>query len=71
MRTFVNAERPHEALDMKCQAEMLAGQSLGIKEVDDGIWLISFMQYDGILRPGAENPAIPRRPVRHEVSPMS
>ena len=25
---------------------MLAGQKLGIKEVDDGIWLISFMHYD-------------------------
>jgi transposase InsO family protein len=25
---------------------VLAGQSLGIKEVDDGIWLISFMHYD-------------------------
>jgi transposase InsO family protein len=24
----------------------LAGQSLGIKEVDDGIWLVSFMTYD-------------------------
>jgi hypothetical protein len=24
----------------------LAGQRLGIKEVDDGIWLVSFMQYD-------------------------
>lgn len=24
----------------------LAGQSVGIKEVDDGIWLVSFMQYD-------------------------
>ncbi len=24
----------------------LAGQSLGIKEVDDGIWLVSFMKYD-------------------------
>ena len=23
-----------------------AGQKLGIKEVDDGIWLVSFMQYD-------------------------
>ena len=22
------------------------GRTLGIKEVDDGIWLISFMQYD-------------------------
>jgi len=25
---------------------VLAGQRLGIKEVDDGIWLISFMQHD-------------------------
>jgi transposase InsO family protein len=84
-----NAERPHEALGMKCPAELylpsphrynglpdltypfhdrdllvtacgrlclhrkrinvstvLAGQKLGIKEVDDGIWLVSFMHYD-------------------------
>ena len=84
-----NAERPHEALDMKCPAEfytpsarsydglpeltypfhdrdvivtacgrlclhrkrinistVLAGQRLGIKEVDEGIWLASFMHYD-------------------------
>jgi hypothetical protein len=25
---------------------VLAGQTLGIKEVDDGIWLVSFMGYD-------------------------
>ncbi len=25
---------------------VLAGQRLGIKEVDDGIWLVSFMNYD-------------------------
>ena len=84
-----NAERPHEALAMKCPAEIyaastrrydglpdvayplhdrdilvtacgriclhrkkinisaaLAGQRLGIKEVDDAIWLVSFMHYD-------------------------
>ena len=84
-----NTERPHEALGMKCPAEVytpsnrpyrglpevtypfhdrdilvtacgricmhkkkinistvLAGQRLGIKEVDDGIWLVSFMHYD-------------------------
>ncbi|QQO22672.1 IS481 family transposase [Bradyrhizobium diazoefficiens] len=84
-----NAERPHEALGMKCPAELyaasprcyeglpelsypfhdrdvlvtacgrlclhrkrinvstvLAGQKLGIKEVDEGIWLVSFMHYD-------------------------
>ncbi|MGY3510905.1 hypothetical protein ACVIQY_003880 [Bradyrhizobium sp. USDA 3051] len=84
-----NSERPHEALDMKCPADLyvasarsyaglpeltypfhdrevlvtacgrlclhrkrinistvLAGQKLGIKEVDEGIWLVSFMHYD-------------------------
>jgi transposase InsO family protein len=84
-----NAGRPHEALAMKCPAELyaaspryydglpeltypfhdrdilvtacgriclhrkkinistvLAGQRLGIKEVDDGIWLVSFSHYD-------------------------
>src|ERR1700716_1050725 len=84
-----NAERPHEALGMKCPAQLytasprrydglpeltypfhdrdilvtacgrlclhrkrinissvLAGQKLGIKEVDEGIWLASFMRYD-------------------------
>jgi hypothetical protein len=25
---------------------VMAGQRLGIKEVEDGIWLVSFMQYD-------------------------
>jgi len=84
-----NHERPHEALDMKCPADVykpstrpyrgigelsypfhdrtalvtycgricifkkkimlstsLAGQAVGIKEVDDGIWLVTFMDYD-------------------------
>jgi transposase InsO family protein len=84
-----NVERPHEALAMKCPADVylasprpyqglpeltyplhdrdvlvtacgricmhrkrvnistvLAGQRLGIKEVDDGIWIVSFMHYD-------------------------
>lgn len=27
-------------------SHVLAGQRLGIKEVDDGIWLVSFMTYD-------------------------
>jgi hypothetical protein len=86
LREF-NAERPHEALAMKCPAELyvasarpydglpdlsypfhdrdvlfacgrlclhrkridstvLAGQKLGIKEVDEGIRLVSFMHYD-------------------------
>ena len=25
---------------------VMAGQKLGIKEVDDGIWLVSFLNYD-------------------------
>jgi transposase InsO family protein len=84
-----NTERPHQAIAMKCPAELytpsprpyqglpeltypfhdrdvlvtacgrlclhrkkinistvLAGQKLGIKEVDEGIWLVSFMHYD-------------------------
>src|SRR5262245_64507137 len=84
-----NQERPHEALAMKCPAEIysaslrpyrgipephypfhdrtvvvtscgrlclynkkinlsvtLAGQAVGVKEVEDGIWLVSFMNYD-------------------------
>ena len=84
-----NIERPHEALNMKCPADVyipsrkpysgipdltypfhdrdvlvtacgriciyrkkinlstaLAGQRVGIKEVDDGIWIVSFMRYD-------------------------
>jgi transposase InsO family protein len=84
-----NNERPHEALNMQCPAEVyasscrpyqgigelhypfhdktvvvtncgrlclyrkkinlstcLAGQAVGVKEVDEGIWLVSFMDYD-------------------------
>lgn len=110
-----NHERPHEALAMKCPAEVygasprpyqglpephypfhdrtvvvtscgrlclyrkkinlsrsLAGQAVGVKEVDAGIWLVSFMDYDlgyidleeKTLQP-LDNPFGPR------VSPMS
>jgi len=84
-----NSERPHEALAMKCPADLytpslrvyrglseltypfhdrdilvtdcgricmhrkrvnlskvFAGQTIGIKEVEDGVWLVSFMHYD-------------------------
>ena len=47
---------------------VLAGQRLGIKEVDDGIWLVSFMRYDlGYIDSGTEDLADHRQPVRHEV----
>ena len=28
------------------QSSTVAGQRLGLKEVDDGIWVVSFMAYD-------------------------
>jgi hypothetical protein len=47
---------------------VMAGQKLVIKEVDECIWLASFMHYDlGYFDPRAENLATPRQPVRHEV----
>ncbi len=98
-----NTERPHEALAMKCPAEIyaaspqfydglpdlayplhdrdilvtncgriclhrkkinistvLAGQRLGIKEVDDGIWLVSFTHYDlGYISTWSRKPCNP------------
>jgi hypothetical protein len=29
-----------------CKIKSQFGQKLGLKEVDDGIWLVSFMHYD-------------------------
>ena len=41
----------------------LAGQRLGIKEVGDGIWIVSFMQYDlGYFDLEQANFATPRQP---------
>jgi hypothetical protein len=34
----------------------LAGQAVGIKEVDDGIWLVSFMDYDIGYRVAGQRP---------------
>jgi hypothetical protein len=46
---------------------VLAGQKLGIQEIDEGIWLVSFMHYElGYFEPGAKNLATTRQPVRHE-----
>ena len=46
---------------------VLAGQKLGIKEVDDGAWLVTFVQYDlGFIDPeqktlqSLDNPFGPR-----------
>ena len=48
---------------------VLAGQKLGIKEVDEGIWLASFMHYDlGYFDLEQKDLATPRQPVRHEVA---
>jgi hypothetical protein len=40
MRTALPASQADQHL------KRAAGQKLGIKEVDDGIWLASFMHYD-------------------------
>jgi putative transposase len=114
MHTF-NEERPHQALNMRCPAELyrtsprlyrglpeleypfhdrtitvtrcgricmgplkinlsqaFAGQRVGVKQVADQIWLVSFMTYDlGFFNPetcrieSAENPFVAK------VSPMS
>jgi transposase InsO family protein len=102
-----NTERPHQAIGMKCPAELyatsprpyqglpaityplhdrdvlvtacgrlclhrkkinistvLAGQRLRIKEVDEGIWLVSFMRYDLGYIDLTENLATNRQPLR-------
>jgi hypothetical protein len=46
---------------------MLAGQKLGIKEVDDGIWLASFMHYDLGYFDLEQKTLQPLEPVRHAV----
>jgi len=49
-------------------SSVMAGQKLGNTEVDDGIWLVSFMHYDlGYIDLEAEDLANHRQPVRHEV----
>jgi transposase InsO family protein len=110
-----NNERPHEALQMKCPAELytastrlyrgigeplypfhdktvvvtncgrlclyrkkinlstcLAGQAVGIKEVDDGIWLVTFMNYDlGYIDLEEKTLQPLANPFGPKVSPMS
>ena len=46
---------------------VLAGQRLGIKEVDDGIWLVSFIPMISDTSTWSRKPCNPRQPVRHEV----
>ena len=50
----------------------LAGQAVGIKEVDDGIWLVSFMQYDlGYIDLEEKTLQPPPNPFGPKVLPMS
>lgn len=50
----------------------LAGQKLGIKEVDDGIWLVSFMAYDlGYIDLEQKTLQTLDNPFRPRLSPMS
>ncbi len=51
---------------------VLAGQTLGIKEVDDGIWLVSFMAYDlGYIDLEQKTLQTIDNPFGTRVSPMS
>ena len=62
MRTYL-----HDAEGDK-RPTVLAGQRLGITEVDDGVWLVSFMHYDlGYIDREQRALQNHRQPVRHEV----
>jgi hypothetical protein len=51
---------------------VFAGQKLGIKEVDDGIWLVSFMHYDlGYIDLERRTLPIIGNPFGTRLSPMS
>ena len=51
---------------------VMAGQKLGIKEVDDGIWLVSFMHYDlGYIDLEQKTLQPINNPFGTRVSPMS
>ena len=46
-------------------SKSLAGQAVGIKEVEDGIWLVSFMDYDL----GYIDPEETLQPLEHPFGP--
>ena len=51
---------------------VLAGQRLGIKEVDDGIWLVTFIDYDlGYIDLEQRSLQAIDNPVGPRLSPMS
>jgi hypothetical protein len=51
---------------------VLAGQRVGIKEVDEGIWIVSFMQYDlGYIDPEQKTLQPLGNPFGARLSPMS
>ncbi len=51
---------------------VMAGQKLGIKEIDDGIWLVSFMQHDlGYIDLEQKTLQTIDNPFGTRVSPMS
>ena len=51
---------------------VLAGQRLGLKEVDDGIWLVSFLHYDlGYIDLEQRTLQTIDNPISTRLSPMS
>ena len=50
----------------------LAGQAVGVKEVEPGIWLVQLYELRSrVYRSGGENSAAPRQSLWVKVSPMS
>ena len=46
LRRFAEAKGVKAGVLINGSRTMLAGQAVGVKEVDNGIWLVSFMVYD-------------------------
>ena len=65
--------RPHLHAQEKINiSTVLAGQKPGIREVDDGIWLVSFMPYDlGYIEPEQRTLQTIDNPFGTRLSPMS
>ena len=46
MRRVEPTAHCHALKELELGSTVLAGRRVGIKEVDQGIWIVSFMQYD-------------------------
>ena len=68
----VNKPKGWTSHDVVARVRRLAGQKLGIKEVDNGIWLVSFATYDlGYFDPEQKTLQPLDNPFGPRLSPMS